>query len=217
MYFTEDQSAKIKEKIEQLEKNTGIELVTVVVDKCDVYPEIPWKAFALGVAFSAFAVTIHAFINPDWITVLREPLMAILVLGVGAVAALLTTFWPWFARLFLDRSRAALETEQHARSLFLEREIFNTRKRNGLMLLVGLFEHQVVALPDKGVSSRVEPESFQEVISAMRSGLRQGDRYQALITGLSTLEKRLITAGFKGVEGADDEIPDEFIQKKGAE
>ena len=41
-----------------LEQALGIEVVTVVTARSDAYPQIVWRAFALGAAFAALAVTL---------------------------------------------------------------------------------------------------------------------------------------------------------------
>jgi len=217
MYISEDQKSRTQEITEQLEKRTGVELVAVVVDKCDTYPEIPWKAFAVGAAVGALVLSIQSVIRPAWFTVYREIFLMLTVLGTGMTAALLSIFWPPFTRLFLDGTRAEVETKQYAQSFFLEREIFSTRERTGILLLISLLEHKVVILPDSGIRSRIDPKTLNSVISHMASDLREGNCFQALEGGLTVLEKSLLVAGFKGVDGAPDEIPDEFIQQKGSD
>ena len=61
----------------------------------------------------------------------------------------------------------------------------------GLVLLVGLFERQVVILTDKGIDARLPSGAFQTVIDAMTPLLRQGDRFQALMQGVAHTQYRL--------------------------
>jgi putative membrane protein len=215
MYFSEDQTRRLDARIRQLEKNTGIELVTAVVGKCDHYPEIPWKAFALGVAFGALVIVVQGMLRPDWLSAYSALIHTLLVLGAGTVMALLTMFWPAWARCFLDKPRAEAEIRQYAQSVFLEREIFNVPARNGMLLLVGLFERRVVILPDSGVGRRLSPEALQLVIAAMRGDLNRGNRLQALTNGVAVLEEQLKAAGFAPAVADTDRIPDALIQQKG--
>ena len=215
MYISNEQADSIKALTEQLERRTGVELVAMIVDKCDTYPEIPWKAFAFTASISVFCLLLQAFIRPSWIIADREIFMALTILGTGAAAALLTLFWPFFARLFLDDIRATGETEQYARSQFLEREIFRTQERSGILLLVSLFERKVVILPDKGIQHRMAQETLANVIAQMTEPLHYGKFFEALRDGLAALEESLTKAGFKGSPGAPDQISDELIQQKG--
>jgi putative membrane protein len=215
MYFSEDQTQRLDARIRLLEKNTGIELVTAVVGKCDHYPEIPWKAFALGVAFGALVIVAQGVLKPDWLSTYSALIHTLLVLGAGTVMALLTVFWPAWARCFLDKPRAEAEIRQYAQSVFLEREIFKMPARTGMLLLVGLFERRVVILPDRGVGRRLSPEALRLVIAAMQGDLKRGNRLQALTNGVSVLEEQLKAAGFATATEDVDRIPEALLQQKG--
>ncbi len=216
MYLTSEQDTQIKSRGRDLEIRTGVEFMAAVVGKCDNYPEIPWKAFALGAALSALATVFFHFMQPAWDTV-RPPLVALVwVLSSGALVALLTPFWPALARLFLDAERAESESRQYAQGLFLERSLFRTRQRTAILLLIGLFERRVVLLPDSGVQSRLKSGQLEAVIRQMVPHLRRGDHFQALLLGIGLIEKMLLEAGFSGDPNAPDQISDQLIQQKGA-
>ncbi len=215
LYFSAEQATRIQETADRLERRTGVEILTAVVGKCDAYPEIPWKAFALGSAVGALIFWICSFLQPGCIMTGGVLPPVVIVLGAGAALALLSVFWPAFGRLFLDGPRMETETKQYARSLFLERELFRTRDRTAVLLLVSLFERRVVLLPDRGVEDRLPPQTLQDIIARMGPLLRSGDRFRALQEGLSLLEEGLLQAGFVPAAGAQDRIPEEFIQEKG--
>jgi len=215
MYFSSEQTARLQELAERLERRTGVEILTAVVGKCDTYPEIPWKAFALGSAVGALAFWVLAYLQPDRAPAAGGLLPVMIVLGAGVLYVLLSVFWPAFARLFLDGSRAETETLQYAQSVFLERELFRTRDRTAILLLVSLFERRVVLLPDRGVEDRLAPGTLSDVIARMGPFLRRGDQAGAVKEGLSLLEEGLVQAGFKSPGERRDRIPEEIIQEKG--
>lgn len=215
MFLNNEQNEQIQELIRNLERRTGVEFIAAVVGKCDTYPEIPWKAFAMASALGALLSMVHVVFRPEWHSVWNTWFHLGWVLAAGATAALLTLFWPAFARLFLDGTRAEAETRQYAQGIFLERELFRTGHRQAVLLVVGLFEHQVVIMPDHGVQARLQKETLASVISRMKPHLRQGDPYQALIEGIAQLETALIAAGFKASAGARNQISDVVIQQKG--
>ena len=215
MYFSDDETQQLNARIRQLEKNTGVELVAAVVGKCDHYPEIPWKAFALGVAFSSLALLLQATLRPDWLSSYSALVHTIIVLGVGTIMALLTAFWSGWAHCFLDSTRAVSEMRQYAQSLFLEHDVFVTRDRTGLVLLVGLFERQVVLLTDSGIDAHLPSGVLQSVIAAMTPDLKQGNRFRALNRGVDVMEEHLRVAGFEPAAGETDQISETLIQRKG--
>jgi putative membrane protein len=215
MYLTEDQQNRISALGRNLEMRTGVEFMSAVVGKCDTYPEIPWKGFALGAALSALGLVLYQLWQPAWQDV-RSPLLLLAwVLGIGALTALLTSFRPGLARLFLNSERAEEESRQYAQGLFIEQELFRTRQRKALLLLIGLFERRVILLPDSSIRARLKPEQLEKVIRQMVSLLRQGNHFQALVQGIALIENMLLEAGFKGPADASDQIPAELIQQKG--
>jgi putative membrane protein len=215
MYLTEDQRRSIVTHCEALEANTGVEVLVAVVGKCDCYPEIPWKAFALGAAAGAQLDLLQWLWHPIWSASWATMAHVAFVLGLGALAALATIFWPGFARLFLDRGRSESETRQYAQAFFLERDLARTSARTALLVLVGVFERQVVILPDRGVARRLTADALASAIAPMTDPLRRGDHFQALLAGVTHLAALLREAGFQAPEGRTDQIPDELVQLKG--
>ncbi len=205
MHLSETDRKQIAERAERLEARTGVEVVAAVVGRCDAYPEIPWKAFALcsGLAFLA-AMLWHS----------DAVLGGLTFLGTGAAAALATVFLPAFARLFVDASRRDAETRQYAASFFLAHDLSRTQQRNGILMLVGVFERTVAILPDSGLHGRIAEADLQDVIARMTPQLAAGRIAPALRDGLDALEALLVAKGFSG--GRRDEIAQEVIEEKGA-
>jgi putative membrane protein len=215
MYFTAQEEARLEEIISGIETKAGVQVLTAVVGKADAYPEVPWKAFALGASLTALILTVQALLDPPWIVPFHTAFCAAMVIGIGAVSALLATFLPPLARWFVTPARFEGEVAQYAHAFFLEREMFCTRERTGILLLVSLFERKVVVLPDSGVAARVSQRALAQVVARMTPPLSRGERYQALVEGLAELQSALLAAGFAGVPGAPDEIRDELVQRKG--
>lgn len=124
-------------------------------------------------------------------------------------------FWPAFARFFLDRHRAEAEARQYAQGLFLEHQLFQTDRRQAILLLIGIFEHQVVILPDTGVAGQLPGEQLEAVIAHLTSHLRRGNCYDALVESVSRIEAELVRAGFKAGDDARNQIDNELLQHKG--
>ena len=91
---------------------------------------------------------------------------------MGAACALAAVYVPAFARLFLRKSRAEVEVAQYANDQFLARELFATPGRNALLVVVGMLEHCVVILPDKGLRDHVTAAEWDAVIARMTERLR---------------------------------------------
>jgi putative membrane protein len=206
MALTEPEKQLLVRRVAEIEARTGAEIVTTLVAKCDHYPEIPWKAFALGASAAALIMAALTLSSTGWIPWPPLPIV-VLILGAGLIPALLTVFWPAFARLFLGRERAAGEALQYAESLFLREQLFQTRSRTGILLLVAQFEHQVVIVPDRAIRERLAPEALDGAIAHMTPLLAGGRTALAFEAGLAALEELLRARGFNAGDG-DNELPD---------
>ena len=203
MHLSETDRRDIGERAARLEARTGVQVVTTVVGRCDAYPEIPWKAFALCSGLALLAATLW---HPDAV------LGGLTFLGTGAAAALATVFLPGFARLFLDAARREAETRQYAAAFFLANDLSRTQRRSAILMLVGVFERTVVILPDSGLP--LGEAELQGVIARMTPALSASRVAPALRDGLDALESLLAAKGFAG--GGRDEIAQEVLEEKGA-
>jgi len=201
-------------RIAEAEKRTGAQVVLAVIGKSDTYAEIPWKAFALGASGAGLLVLIMNILWPLTSPAQAALLAIVMLLAAGAGFALLTVFVPDFARLFLSLHRAHVETRQYAESLFLSRQLFDTRERKAVLLLVSLFERRVVVLPDTGLARQFNQESTAKIIKHMRIYLKAGQTARALEAGLKKMEEFLIGGAERA--SSDNELPDQIIEEKGA-
>ena len=187
MFLTPADSQAIEERVHALERAVGVEVVTMVVAKCDVYPETVWKAFALASSLAALAVAVGDMLRPDWVTSATVVTSIVAILGIGALCALAAVLVPGFARLFLRDSRAALEAAQYAKMQFLDRQLFATSQRTAILVLVAILERRVVILADTGLRSVVTAGEWDAVIATMTSQLRAGTPREALVAGLDAI------------------------------
>ena len=209
------ESAALEKEIAQLEAQTGVQLVTAVIGKADSYVELPWKAFALAAALAGLAVVIAAALSPRWTDAGDALIFAVAILGAGAASAILAVVAPPYARLFLRATRRDLEVRHYAQAFFLRRELFATRERNGILLLVSLFERKVEILPDVGLHARVDATEWRAVIDAMTPLLRERRCFAALQQGVARVQAVLLAKGMAATSGGN-ELPDRPIQEKGA-
>jgi putative membrane protein len=215
--LTETERNGLDRAVSDAEKRTGAQIALAVVRRSDAYPELPWKAFALAASVSGLAVCAAEAFSRGWTGAVTPLAAATILLGAGALIALLAVLIPRFGRLFVASHRAETEARQYAESFFLRRELAATEGRRGVLLLVSLFERRVVLLPDKGLRSRLADEETAAIVRRMKPFLRRHDVHGALAEGLDGLTRALETAPPAGAgrTGAN-ELPDAVIEEKGA-
>ena len=215
MFLSQAEVAAIDGGIARAEARTGVQIVTAIVGKADSYPELPWIAFAVGASVAALAVVTVDELRPDWLSAHAALVRALTIIGAGGASALVAVFFPPYARLFLRAALRDLEVRHCAESLFLRRELFKTRDRNGILILVCRFERKVEILADLGFHGRMGEADWDRVIAAMAPLLREARFVAGLEAGLELLEQVLAAKEFCGVPGAANELPDTPIEERG--
>jgi putative membrane protein len=202
MLLTSTEAAAIEARVARLEAERGIEVVTLVTRKSDDYPETVWKAFAFGAALAGLVVVLADLAHPAWAGTALVLMSVLVVLGAAVACAVAAVFVPAVTRLFLRESRVALETQQYAKAQFLDRELFATRERTAILLLVSLLERRVVVLADAALRAQVSTEDWDGVIARMAAPLRSGRRGEAVLAGLDAIDELLGRRGISRGSGA---------------
>jgi putative membrane protein len=214
-YLTAAEAASIDTLIRRLESSTGVQVVPAIVGRADSYLELPWKAFALGASLAGLGLVATDLLRPQWTTAATAVMHALTILGTAAACALAAIFAPPFARLFLRPGRAELEVRQYAKSLFVDRAIFGTRQRTGVLVFVSLFERRIEIVADSGFTGRVTPGEWQAVIARMTPHLRGRRPFEALRDALEAIEQLLAAKEFRAGAGISNELPDAVIEERG--
>jgi putative membrane protein len=215
MLLSAKEQQEINELAQQFEQTSGAQAVAAVVGKADDYPDIPWKAFALGASLAAMAVVADEFIHPDWASI-HTPLRDVaVILAAGVLTALLSMYVAVFARLFLSRERAAGEIRQYAQGIFLQREMFRTAERVGILILVCRFERKVYILPDSGIARHLAQGELDAVIAAMAPHLAQWRPVDAFRAGFEALAALLAHKHFRP-QAHGNELQDGTVVEEGS-
>ena len=210
---TTEEAAAIERYIAGIEARTGVQVVAAVMPRADLYPELPWRAFALGAALAALVGLVIDVGRPDWLSARGLLLQTLFVLGGGAIAGLAATRIDAFARLFLGAARARAEVRQCAEGLFLTREMFKTPRRDAVLVMVSQFERRVVVVPDVHYRGRITHEDWEGVVAHMTPKLREGRAVDAFTTGLAAIEAMLVAKGIAASAGERENLlPDALLR-----
>jgi len=214
MHLTAQEQQQINELVAEVEAASGAQFIVAVIGKADAYPEIPWKAFALGAVSSALLVAGVEFEFARWPVPPGILPGLMVVLAAGLVFALLAVFVPILGRLLLDRVRARVEVEQYARAVFLERGMFQTRRRVGVLVLLSLFEREAAIVADAGVQQYVAREQIEAIVEQAASLVRKGRIVEGARCALTAIASHL--AGRLGAAAGANELPDAPVEERGS-
>ena len=206
--FTDLELEAIRTATQEAERETGGELVCVIVNRCDTYQTPVWQAAALGALGGAVAAGAWYGSGSVWTL---TPLSWILLPPIIGAALGMSAVWflPPLRRWLIPPLVLERRADRRAASAFLHEEIYNTRDRTGVLIFVALFEHQVRILTDRGVDQRVPEEDWQQIVAQLTAGLRSGRQGEAIVDAIKACGILLVEHGVARGEDDQNELGDE--------
>jgi putative membrane protein len=180
---TSEFKVRLEEQISTLERETSVEFVPVFLESSSDYTGT--RCFTAALAAVAALAALRGFeLN------LNQWLESLVLFAVGLPFFFLIHRVPGFARCIPGPfKRKAVETA--AREIFIEEEVFATRERSGVLILVSLFEHAVYVLADKGVQAKAAPEAWAQLGTLLADDFDHKQPGASFFQALSALTEKL--------------------------
>lgn len=208
--FSDAERERIRAAVAEAETRTAGEIVPYVVLQSGDYDVATWRAASAGALLAGTLALAVAWLNDGWGWgwLYSAWALALVMAGGGVLGALLTLLDP-VRRAFAGA--ATLDTTVHRRSAvaFVEEEVFDTRDRTGILLFVSLFEHRIEVVGDVGISAKVEPHEWEEVVGLIRDGIRQRSLADGLVAAIGKCGDLLHRRGVEIRPDDTDELPDD--------
>lgn len=178
------------------ERDTAGELVVYVVERCDPYPEIAWKAALIGGALGAACSAVVVKILGGWGA--PDDWWVLIGVQLGVLAGWLGSRVDGIARRLIGD--AALSSRVHGRAAeaFVNEQVFATSGRTGILLFVALFEHRVLVLADEGIRQRVAANAWDDIAAGIAAGIQAGEPAAALNDAVARCASLLRDYGVRG-------------------
>ena len=206
--FSESDRTRIENAVRDAESRTSGEIVPVVVARSGSYPSALWKAAMIGVIPGLLVHEWMVLGADDWgMSTLSVQIMPLAMIVGALVFAAAAHFVPAVQRWFIPGDRLIESVHARAQKAFLESEVFQTRERTGILLLVSLFEHRVEVLGDTGINEKVEADDWADVVTDIIAGIKRGDPTSGLVSAIERCGHLLEQAGVERREDDTDELP----------
>ncbi|TFH28968.1 MAG: hypothetical protein E4H00_07855 [Myxococcales bacterium] len=201
-FFSEADRDAIRAATGAAERKTAGEIVVYVVERCDPYRELGWKAALFGGALGAMCAALGAWWFGGWGA--ADHLGILIGLQAGVVLGWAASrFQPVARRLIGDESLQD-RVDGRAAEAFLEEQVFATRERSGVLIFVALFEHRVVILADQGIDERVEENAWAAISDEVATGVRRRRPAQALIAAVQRCADLLVEHGISPTDSRNE-------------
>ena len=202
-FFTEAEKERLRAIVRDVESRTTGEVVAMVVDASDDYPE---AEIIGGILLSMFVSLILTFLFFHASIFWFFPISVVLFIP----SKLLLRGLPWLKKPFLGADRKEEASRTRAFVAFHEHGLDRTRQNTGLLFFLSLFERKVHILADRGVYPKIGQETLDRYAGFIARGVKEGRACDALCQAIQETG-RLLSTHFPTVAGDTNELPDAVI------
>jgi len=199
-HLSSDQQAAILAAVSKAESHTSGEIVPLLVAQSDDYREA--AAQAAVVVASALALVLALLIHDTLVWFFLPTVFVLYFPTLAAVHRL-----PLLKLAFTPAARVNEVVHRQAMHIFFEKGLHRTRDENGILIFISLLERKVWILGDRGINAVIPPERWIALVSALSSGIRQGQLTEAL-TGVIAEMGDILRQHFPIRHDDVNELPD---------
>jgi putative membrane protein len=203
-FFGSDARARVEAAVREAEARSLGQIVPVVVEKCDDYPEARYR----GALLAAGVATLLALLLHAPLTVAELPVVQL----VAGVAGALLSRWDPLERLLIGRRELDESARERALRAFHEHGLHLTAHGTGVLVFAALFEREAVVLGDHGIHAKVGDAGWADAVAALSAGLRRGDPATGFCDAIGQVGAALARHFPRGPggPGGANELPDEL-------
>jgi putative membrane protein len=202
-FFSIPEREQIRQAVHAAESATTGEIATMVVDESDPYRD----TVVLGAVMLAGFLALVAAVLLDHITIwFYIPL----VFALYFPCFILFARMPILKRPLLSRQRISHTVRARALRAFYEKGLYRTRDATGILIFISLLERKVWILGDRGINSKITPESWQGLARELSIGLRENNACEAFCSVIGKCGAVLVEH-FPHKADDTNELPDEVI------
>ena len=202
-FLTADDKTRIRQAIEDVERKTAGELVTVIAQQSDDYLYIP----TLWAALLALAIPgVIGYLPLDTLHA-HSYLTQFIVFIVLAVLFQ----WPPLKLRLIPRYIKAQRTRRLAHMQFLAQDLHHTSQRTGILLFVSVAEHYVEIIADKGINDAVAAGTWDKIVNQFVNNVKQGQLAGGFIMAIQHCGEVLIQH-FPATAQDKNELPNHLIE-----
>jgi putative membrane protein len=166
-FFGDEARARIEAVVRDAEARSTGQIVPVVVERSDGYPEARFRGALVAAGLTtALVLVLHLPLT------LAE--LAMLQVASGLAGGLLA-LWDPVERLLAGRAELDLATRDRALRAFHEYGLHKTAAGTGVLLFASLLERRAVVLGDHGIHAKMGDEAWRRAVDALTAGMRRGD------------------------------------------
>lgn len=186
-YLTQEDIQKIESTIAEVEEKTSGEIVPVIVRRSSNIGHV-------APMLTLFLMVCLLFIRPHFLDILWvQPwvyVWPVILIFVFVVSSFVARF-KWVQKIFVPDLDEKKAVHQRAELEFYRNKVFRTASGTGILIFVSVMERKAVVLADKGISSKIPNEHWNEVLEQFNSHLKSGSWGKAFVEAITVCGKDL--------------------------
>jgi putative membrane protein len=202
-FLSDNDKLQIAQAIEQAERNTRGEFVTVIAKAADDYLYIPtlWAALV--------ALLVPGIIDTGGWLLPFEYSYGFQVITFFLCALLFR--WTPIKRLLLPKRVKQLRAHRLAQEQFFLQKLHHTDERTGVLLFISITEHYVEIIADKGINDVVPAGVWDEVVTNFIIQVRAGEVTTGFLHAVKACGD-VLAEHFPAADNNRNELPDHLIE-----
>ncbi len=182
-FFDEAVRARVADAVRRAEALSRGQLVPVVVEKSDPYPETRFRGGLLLAALAtALALALRLPLGPGELVLLQV---------AAGVAGALVAVWDPVERILAGERAMEEAVSARAMRAFHEQGLHRTAEGTGVLVFASLFERRAVVLGDRGIHAKIGDAGWDRAVAALVAGVRKGDPGQGFVDAIALCGARL--------------------------
>lgn len=173
----------VRGRIQELERKTSVEFVPVMVERSATYA---WVSGLVFVVFFIVTNELLLWLSVDLTSWQRLPMS----FSAGALLGLLSNRTS-ICRWIVSPHEMNEEVEEMAHRVFLKEEVFATKARSGLLLLVSKLERKVFLLADKGLLAVMPGDYWKDLGMRLAADFNAKKPGETFLSALNELAPQL--------------------------
>ncbi|MCB0307745.1 MAG: hypothetical protein KDD48_00115 [Bdellovibrionales bacterium] len=170
--FTDQDKQAIEVAIKRAEQKSSVEIVPCIIPISDDYAHAYWKLLSIAM-FLALAISYFS--------------LGIALLSATVLVTAYITILP-FRRRMIGRVFMDHRVWQKAKQVFLEEEIFLTKHRTGVLILISIFEREVAVLCDTQIYKMTDPKTWKDISDKLADGMKANKPAETMLTAIEKIE-----------------------------
>ena len=202
-FLSDNDRLQIAQAIEQAERNTRGEFVTVIARAADDYLYIPTLWAALVALLVPGVVELAGWLLPF------AYIYGIQVITFFVCALLFR--WTPVKRLLIPKRVKQLRAHRLAQEQFFLQNLHHTDERTGVLLFVSITEHYVEIIADKGINDVVPAGVWDEVVTDFIFRVRAGEVTTGFLQAVKACGD-VLAEHFPAADKNRNELPDHLVE-----